>query len=421
MTQSKDAFTKTKTELDHLKQELELKKSELKTKDDQIKDLQEISRKELVKQEELEQEVNEIKKKRQAIFGDKQVEQVRLDFNKKAEKLQKNAERIKSEVNQLKTALTVLDTQVKDLRLEQKDLREKQQEEQVKFDRELEQSTFADMAHFKAALIGDEQYQALKTQSQELQNKHNLVVANLSKAKIELEQEQAKKLSLLDLASLQEKLKSQRELLEQLFTKINQVNFKLDQDKELRSESNELVKKINHQQQVLGEWSVLCELIGDATGSTFSRFAQSITLEFLTDYANLHLERICPRYQLCVGHELELFIIDTYQADNKRPVSTLSGGESFLMSLALALGLSDLASDKVSIESLFLDEGFGTLDGNTLEIALDALDSLKSEGRMIGVISHVEALKERITTRIQVFSGNGISRLEDKYKIREGS
>ena len=91
-----------------------------------------------------------------------------------------------------------------------------------------------------------------------------------------------------------------------------------------------------------------------------------------------------------------------------RDTRTLSGGESFLVSLALALSLSDLVSNKTSIDSLFLDEGFGTLDGDTLDIALDALDTLNASGKMIGVISHVESLKERIPAQIRVEKGGGV-------------
>jgi len=106
-------------------------------------------------------------------------------------------------------------------------------------------------------------------------------------------------------------------------------------------------------------------------------------------------------------------MIDTYQADAVRSVNTLSGGESFLVSLALALGLSDLASHKTQIDSLFIDEGFGTLDAETLDIAITALENLQASGKMIGIISHVEALKERISTQIQVkkMSG-GVSKIE---------
>ena len=111
--------------------------------------------------------------------------------------------------------------------------------------------------------------------------------------------------------------------------------------------------------------------------------------------------------------------MDTWQADAVRDTKTLSGGESFLVSLALALALSDLVSHKTRIDSLFLDEGFGTLDRETLDIALDALDNLNASGKMIGVISHVDALKERIPVQIEIkkMSGLGVSRLDKRFGV----
>lgn len=118
--------------------------------------------------------------------------------------------------------------------------------------------------------------------------------------------------------------------------------------------------------------------------------------------------------------DLELQVIDGWQADTIRDIKTLSGGESFLVSLALALALSDMVSNKTQLESLFLDEGFGTLDPETLDIALDALESLNASGKTIGVISHVEAMKERISVQIPVkkTNGFGFSELPSRYRIR---
>ena len=126
--------------------------------------------------------------------------------------------------------------------------------------------------------------------------------------------------------------------------------------------------------------------------------------------ANRHLARLHGRYLLRrrPTGELDLDIVDAWQGEVARDTRTLSGGESFLVSLALALSLSDLVSNKTSIDSLFLDEGFGTLDGDTLDIALDALDTLNASGKMIGVISHVESLKERISAQIRVEKGGGV-------------
>jgi exonuclease SbcC len=137
--------------------------------------------------------------------------------------------------------------------------------------------------------------------------------------------------------------------------------------------------------------------------------------------ANRQLDRLHGRYllQRKQSEALELQVLDTWQGDNVRDTKTLSGGEGFLVSLALALALSDLVSHKTSIESLFLDEGFGTLDSETLDTALNALDQLNASGKMIGVISHIEAMKERIPVQIKVqkMNGLGISRLDGQFKF----
>lgn len=162
-------------------------------------------------------------------------------------------------------------------------------------------------------------------------------------------------------------------------------------------------------------WGRLKELIGSADGAKFSRFAQSLTLRQLIGLANEHLKVLAERYRLMAapGDELDLRIVDLYQANVDRPMESLSGGESFLASLALALGLSELASRHHPIDSLFIDEGFGTLDSETLEIALSALENLRSRGKTIGLISHVDLLKERLTTQVRVVRGaGGTSRIE---------
>ncbi len=162
-------------------------------------------------------------------------------------------------------------------------------------------------------------------------------------------------------------------------------------------------------------WGRLKELIGSADGAKFARFAQSLTLRHLISLANEHLKTLAGRYRLMAapGDDLDLRIVDLYQASTDRPMESLSGGESFLASLALALGLSELASRHHPIDSLFIDEGFGTLDSETLEVALSALENLRSQGKTIGLISHVELLKERLGTQVRVLRGSGgTSRIE---------
>jgi len=161
-------------------------------------------------------------------------------------------------------------------------------------------------------------------------------------------------------------------------------------------------------------WDALRDLIGSASGAKFRTFAQGLTLELLVAHANLHLRDLVRRYELqrVPGTEMELQVIDHEMGDEVRGIHSLSGGESFLVSLALALGLASLASDRIQVESLFIDEGFGALDADSLDLAIASLDALYSLGRQVGVISHVSTLVERIGIRVEVRKeGGGRSRL----------
>ena len=159
-------------------------------------------------------------------------------------------------------------------------------------------------------------------------------------------------------------------------------------------------------------WGQISELIGSADGKLFRRIAQAYNLEQLLEHANLHLAGLSRRYRLVRGgSELGLLVVDNDMADERRSVHSLSGGETFLVSLALALGLASMASGELVIESLFIDEGFGSLDPQSLALAMEALDGLQALGRRVGVISHVQEMHERIPVQIQVEPlGNGTSR-----------
>jgi exonuclease SbcC len=154
---------------------------------------------------------------------------------------------------------------------------------------------------------------------------------------------------------------------------------------------------------------VLGSVIGSHDGKLFRSFAQSLTLDGLLAVANSHLEELAPRYQLerVPKHDLELQVIDRDLGDEIRSVQSLSGGESFLVSLALALGLSSMSAHDVRVRTLLIDEGFGTLDPATLDSALAVLDALQATGRQVGVISHVPALVERVRAHVRVSPKGG--------------
>lgn len=182
----------------------------------------------------------------------------------------------------------------------------------------------------------------------------------------------------------------------------------LEDDRRNIKKREQLVQKEKKQAKVYTKWWQLDKLIGSREGDKFSRMAQGITFDALLRYANISLSRMTDQYILVRdtaggSKPLELAVLDMYRAGEQRPVSNLSGGESFLVSLALALGLSEMSSGRARIDSLFIDEGFASLDENYLEAALQTLSTLSSrEGKLVGVISHVEALKERIDAQIEV-------------------
>jgi len=230
-------------------------------------------------------------------------------------------------------------------------------------------------------------------------------IARLIEAKV-LEGEEAQTFRLA-----QEKRKKESdELLGELATRRSQL--KTDDDNKKLRKKHELA--LEEDRKTLVVWRRLRELIGSHDGSKFRRYAQSISLDILTRHANRHLAKLSDRYLICRDEEeaLNLQIEDLHQAGVKRPMASLSGGESFLVSLALALGLSDLAGRTVRIDSLFVDEGFGSLDPETLEVAISALESLRQDHKTVGVISHVALLKERIGTQIIVEKNSGgVSRI----------
>ncbi|MBL8814965.1 MAG: AAA family ATPase [Planctomyces sp.] len=150
-------------------------------------------------------------------------------------------------------------------------------------------------------------------------------------------------------------------------------------------------------------WERLNELIGSADGAKFRVIAQRRTLDILLSYANAHLDQLSPRYRLERSSEsLNLSVVDRDMGDERRSVHSLSGGETFLASLALALGLASLASNRLRIESLFIDEGFGSLDPDTLNTAIGALMQLEAQGRKVGVISHVSEMADAIPVQIRI-------------------
>ncbi|MBO3276292.1 AAA family ATPase [Pseudomonas schmalbachii] len=286
----------------------------------------------------------------------------------------------------------------------------------------LQQSPFADLDAFRAALLDEPERQRLAELDRRLHTALTEAATLRGSASQTLQQLQAEPKGTASLEELDAQLAALGAELRELGQRQGEIRAQLQGDDARRASQQSLFAQIEAQEQEHDLWQRLNSLIGSADGARYRRFAQGLTLDHLVHLANRQLQRLHGRYQLARRSEgeLELEVVDTWQGDSARDCKTLSGGESFLVSLALALALSDLVSHKTSIDSLFLDEGFGTLDGETLEVALDALDSLNASGKTIGVISHVEAMKERIPVQLKVHKGVGMgySRLDACFAVK---
>ena len=287
----------------------------------------------------------------------------------------------------------------------------------------LEQTPYATIEAAQQARLPVDEFDKLAELKRQLDAALTLNSEQINTVENELKTQQAHEFNTLNLNSqqlqsafdeLNETLGQTNQQLGLLSNQINENTARQDKLKDLKHE----LDLLNREYQ---DWHYLHGLIGSQKGDKFRKFAQGLTLDNLIYLANRQLEKLTGRYLLKRKEDqsLEMQIIDLWQGEQVRDTNTLSGGESFLVSLALALALSDLVSHKVSIDSLFLDEGFGTLDKETLDIALDALDNLNASGKTIGVISHIDAMKERIPVQIKVRkkSGLGISELDRTYKF----
>lgn len=236
---------------------------------------------------------------------------------------------------------------------------------------------------------------ALKTAQQQL-NEHQ-------QQQPEIQQEQLSELIQLNQDKLQQQLEQRDQYKVQL--ELHQQNL---------AKQKQFAEQIQQIQQQEHRWNKISSLIGDSKGKDFRDLAQQYNLDILLEYANQQLAMLSQRYTLKrLDNSLSLAIIDHDMDGEIRSVASLSGGESFLTALAISLAIANMASGSMKIESLFIDEGFGTLDASSLHMVMNALDQLQSQGRKVILISHIQEMHERIPVQIQVQPvGSGSSRIE---------
>ncbi|MDH2067564.1 AAA family ATPase [Pantoea sp. GD03673] len=395
---------KGETQLAALQQQAALEQQQLATRQQQ--------------QQQSQTQLDGMRQQRLALFGDRDAAHARQQMQARIQECDEQLARQLTALQQAQAEVSRLQGELSGLENQRHALSGKLAEAENALHQALKSTGFADEASLRAALLDEQTALQLRQQLQQLDQQCQHQQARLA----DLRQrhsihQQAKPDAMPESAeALAQQLEQLRLALRDNASQQGQIQQQLHSDASLRARQQSLMTQIEQDGVVLAQWSLLNDLIGSASGDKFRRFAQGLTLDHLVALANRQLDRLHGRYLLQRRAQdlLELDVVDTWQADAARDTRTLSGGESFLVSLALALALSDLVSHKTRIESLFLDEGFGTLDAQTLDTALDALDALNASGKTIGVISHVEAMKERIPVQIKVrkMNGLGYSQLE---------
>ncbi|SET70359.1 AAA family ATPase [Hymenobacter actinosclerus] len=356
------------------------------------------------------QAIEQQKAERQALLPEPDVAAVRQALEQALKQAEQRREQAEEQFRQHDTALTIAADQ---LRQRAHDATTQQQAHDQRHAALTAELTAAGLAPDPAALppllLPETEAAALQTQLRRHEDDAVLVEQVLIETGTELEQQAARALTTNAPEHTAQQLAAANEQLATLNQQLGQRQERLGAHRNGQQRHAELAAALEKQQQQALRWRHLAELIGSADGKKFSEFAQGLTLARLVDLANRHLHRFTDRYRILRHAEqhLDLLIQDEYQAGGVRSMNSLSGGESFLVSLALALGLSELAGRRTQIDTLFIDEGFGTLDPDTLDVALSALEMLQGTGKTIGIISHVEALKERVSTQINVRKGTG--------------
>lgn len=354
--------------------------------------------------ERLEKELADRTDERKQLYGDKKPDDEEGRLNKAiadAEAAEKKANNLNTELQQkLTTAKAYIDALKKRIAQREPELKKAETE----FSEALISAGFANESFFLEARLSHEEIEPLSSRAKELDKARTELDAKQKDRETRLSMESSKELTDKTFEDLEPQFKEYEESLKLLRDDIVGLKHKLSENTAAKERIKEKQSAIEAQKKECHRWEKLHGLIGSADGKKYRNFAQGLTFELMVSHANRQLVKMTDRYLLIRDEQqpLELNVVDNYQAGEIRSTKNLSGGESFIVSLTLALGLSKMASQKVRVDSLFLDEGFGTLDEEALETALETLSGLQQDGKLIGIISHVSALKERISTQIDI-------------------
>jgi len=371
----------------------------------ELKDKNETARK-------LKAEKDALRQQRVSVFGRKDPDKEEIAQSALVEAAEKQVEAKREARELVLQELSNMRSRIENLEKSIHVRAESLQKAEIAFKRQLIANDFSNEDSYLASCLPEAERRLLQERASALDMEKAELDALHIDRKFGLEELRRRHVSSLSLEEAA-KMKSQAAAsLKELQQAIGALSVRLKDDTDLFLKRTELTERLERQKKEYMRWENLHDLIGSADGQKYRNFVQELTFEMVIRNANRQLQKMMDRYFLVKDDErpLSLNVIDNYQAGKRRSAKNLSGGESFIVSLALALGLSQMASQKVRVDSLFLDEGFGTLDEEALDMALSTLTGLRREGKLIGIISHVEALKERIATQIEIVpQGNGRS------------
>ena len=355
-------------------------------------------------------------------FGDKDVEAVAKEANGRkaaAEEAHKSADKAFREAE---NASNELNTRIGSL---QKSLEKTASEitvAAVNFKNAIEAKGFADEAAFLAANMDEQEFARLNSMKKATDDALASAKGRRQAAADALEKLKAERSDETPLQTLVDSKKKLEEELGELQQKTGAARNRVESYKKGRVRLQELQKELDKANAEAARWKTMGDWFGVMDGRDFATFVQGLTFKSLLKLANKHLQMVMDRFRLVADGDLG-FKVNDAEFDGMRRISNLSGGEKFLVSLSLALGIADFASRNVRVESLFMDEGFGTLDDATLEDVMNCLKGQQREGKMLGIITHVESVVNSINQKIKVehipgqnghscISGPGVTRVQ---------
>lgn len=384
-----------KMQIDHRQAEIQKTEHEIKQREEALQGLR--------------GEQASLRRERYALFGDQNPNQEEARLEEAVLRAEEILNSAQKQLHETKLALTTLKSKMAVLDRAMLERVVPLERAEAAFLSRLGALGFVDEADYKAACLPEEVRQTLRQQQEQLDNEQNRLIQQKQEKTTQCANERERRLTDQSREDLQLQLTTLETNKNTLLQEIGGIHQQLSDYAIQQEKQKDCIKEVDAQDKECKRWTMLHSLIGSGDGKRYRNFAQGLTFERIILQANRQLQKMTDRYLLIKDavQPLDLNIIDLYQAESVRSTKNLSGGESFIVSLALALGLSHMASKNVRVDSLFLDEGFGTLDEDALSTALDTLAGLRQEGKQIGIISHVPALKERIHTQIQVVPQSG--------------